>query len=1178
MNRPQLINVNQGRVARSVIVGLWLYICLGTLVSTGIAQEPADAEKSASPANAPAGNADANLPKSKDSLPAPAKLSEVDSDVVYIPGADRRLIKILASTKLDDFLKWLKTADGPAGRMQPDYGITSLHITGSADDEQAVLKIVVTLQLTVDDQWVRIPLNLHEAVIRNTVYRGKGDAIPARTEQAAAPRQPGYDWWFFGKGTHELELEALVPVVTQSPTRRMQLTLPHAAVGSMQLAVPFERFQIKLPEGATSLVDNVPGKIELVGLDPQLDVAWQPAPETQPIDLVLQSAVSPMDLDFTGETVLLSATQKVRALQGTFDKIAVTMPPDFELLDVEGQTYRKHEFAEDDAGKVVVSFIEPTKGPIELKWTLQAPFPSKGIPFAVEGFQVERAQRQTGEIQIRSFEGYRIRRREGEDRFIHRINVSDSGIEDRVSSAYRFLKQPFRLVLDVQKEEPYFLVTPEVLAHATEGDVDLQCRFRFQVYRGAVSNVVIKWPMAVQEGWVIDPVQTPGLIESVTMTEEEMGEGDATESRWHLKFVAPKTGNFEIMLNARRPIESDGRKLACHLPTAEASSQAPTVMAWILAENVESELKPVGSTTLRSVLPTALAAKIEVPAEWTSLRQFMWRIDSVEQFLEVGIKKFPQRIEAETDIDAVIGEKQVEVRQRLKYDVSYERIALLRVTVSSDLAPRPKFLMDGKPLTATWNEESNSTVVSARLELPEPRLKHFEISAQYTVPVELKSEEDDDSAIQLPIVQSSDAAFKSTRISFQQQPIWEVVVSGQNWQSEVATEEALVFRSTNPQSHVPLTIRKYQGERQRTLTIPRAVVRAQFAPDGQSMTRVQYRIQGSGREIEIAIPDELQLINAWINQNAIALEGTGDKSKQRTNYRIPLAGGSNAAPSESSSSPSATASVVLTLDLRSTSSPAFDWIDRQHIALPEIPDDYLIQQTICQVILPGAQHLADYPEGLLPQFSWQLTPRGWLRRPLAEWSEPKNWIGTAAEVPPPLSGFDSGNGYVFSRYGEVEDVSIRTLHRSLLVLFGAGLSLVASALWLNVPRVRHPYSLIVLALAASLAAMWHEAIVFLLLQPFFGGLLLAFLAFAIDRRYRRETAPAVVTLGSTNEYMVPISSAFHAAPVPASTQGSGSGSASIPPGVGSEDPTTLRPAHGGGQRESVSIAERGSRV
>ncbi|MDA0832538.1 MAG: hypothetical protein O2955_08720 [Planctomycetota bacterium] len=1141
-------------------------LVLASLISASIAQETPKAETTKAPPNVSTRKPDATPPQlNDDALPDPAMLSDVNSDIVYIPGADGRYIKILVSTKLNEFLNWLKTNGGTNVETQPAFGITSLKISGSANDEHASLKIIVTLQLTVDEP-VRVPLNLREAVIQNVTYRGEGrEAIPDRFAEGAAARQAGYVWWFQGKGTHELELDVLVPVVTQSPTRRMQLTLPNTAVGSMVLAVPFDRFQVKLPEDSTSLVktnfrdETNASRIELVGLDSRLDISWQPAPETQPVDLVLQSAFSPIDLDFTGETVLLSATQKVGALQGTFDNFTVTLPPDFKPLDVEGPSYRKREFVENDESRVTISLKEPTKGPIEIKWTLEAPFPSKGIPFAVEGFQVEHAQRQTGEIQIRSPDGYRIHRREGEDRFIHRINVSDSGVVDRVSSAYRFLKQPFRLVLDVQKEEPYYSVTPELLAHVTEGHIDLMCRFRFQVFRGAVSNVVIRWPLAVNEGWAIDPVQTPGLIESVTMTEEETGDGASSESRWQLKFVAPKSGDFEITLNARRPIQSDGSRLPCHLPMAEASSSAPTILAWILAENVESDLKPIGTTTLRPV-PTTLAARVNVPAEWMSLRQFLWRIDSAEQVLEAGVKKYAQRIEAESDIEATIGEKEIKVRQRLDYDVSYERVSVLRMTVSSDLVPRPKFYLDEKPISTVWNEEGNTTVVSARLELPEPRLKHFEVVAEYSVPIPLTTEDEEKAEIQLPIVQSSDAAFKSTRILFQQQSLWEVDVSDQGWQSEVATEDALVYRSTKPQAYVPLTIREYLGERQRTLTISRAVIRTQFVPDGQTMTRAQYRIQGSGREIGIALPMELELVNAYINQNTIVLDGTEVTAEQTINYRIPLTGNIDLSKS---------GSVILTMDIRSKSVANFDWLDRQKIVLPEVVDELLIQQTIFEVILPGGQHLADNPNGLLPQFSWQLTLHGGMRRPLRDWSNPDDWIGSTNDVPPPLDGFDAGNGYVFSRFGAIESVTIHTLHRSLLVLFGAGLSLLASAVWLNVARVRHPYSMVVMVLIASLVGIWHESIVILLLQPFFGGLLLAFLAFAIDRRYRRETAPAVVTLGSTNEYMVPISSAFRSIP----DQPSASAIKSIDRQVGSEDPTTLRPAHSGSPRDSVSVAE-----
>ncbi|MFN0199674.1 MAG: hypothetical protein ACKVT0_23210 [Planctomycetaceae bacterium] len=1194
-----------------------LLLILGVLtpgIDSAAGQDPQSSVTSTpQDAKTAAENDQSAIEADEEAIPGPVKPLSVDSNYVYLLGPDNKLIKVLAKSSMKEFMNWVEDRDDPKDDAQPKYGISLLELTGVAENEQAAIRIRIELSLTVEDRWVRIPLNLQEAVIRDARYEGEGDAIPDQLGENPVPRLPGYVWWFRGKGKHVLELDTLVPLVVQSPTRRMQLTIPQAAFRSMVLTVPYSRFQVKLPDESTSLVKIIPdldgeqrAQIELVGLDPQLDISWQPAPETQPVDLVLQSAVA-MELDFTGETVLLHARQQVQALQGTFDKVSVHLPPEFELLDVEGEKYRKHESPADQPRNVVVSLSEPTSGPIVLNWTLQTVFPARGVPLTIEGFGVDSAQRQTGEVLIRAVEGYRIHRREGEDQFIHRINVSDTDLSEKFSSAYRFLKQPFRLALNVQQEEPYFLATPEMLSHVSADQFELQCRFRFQVYRGAVSNVVIRWPHAVQEGWAVDPVQTPGLIESVTMSEED------AESRWLVKFVDRKTGNFEIALNARRKIVSDGTNQAWHLPLVEAPSQAPTLLTWILAEDVESELRPGADTTLRSV-PGTLSSKIEIPMEWSTLRRILWRIDSAEQVLDVAVTKFPQLVETETTVEPDIGEDLIAVSQRLTYDVSYERISSLRVTLPADLTPRPRFFLeDGRPLTPIWTEDENSRIVSGRLDLPEPRLKRFEIRARYLVPVSRGSDAQAPTVVSLPIIQSADAAFKFTQLNLGQQSIWEVALEDGRWQSEVAAEGHLAYRANGAQTQVPLTIQRRRGERVRMMTIPRAVVRTQFEPDGSSLTFVQYLIEGGGREIDMQLPKDMELINAWKDQAPIDFDEVKNPTPEGILYRFSLIASpgsiesTSATPATPVNAP-ATASaaseespksvapmrsapgvVTLTLELHSRSSSAFDWVDRQRMTMPSIATDALIQQTIWQVIVPGEQHLATYPSGMSPLFNWQMTTRGWQRETLGEWSDATKWLDGIDVLPPLPAGFEQGNAYVFSRFGEIDVVSFRTMHRSLLVLIGAGISLLGCAIWLNVPGMRHPYTILIIAAFASLTALWYETVVLLLIQPLMGGILLAMLAFAIDRRFRPESTATMVTLGSTNEFMLPVSSVVRTVSPSVGYSSNGGehnaaeqlvtpAAGSVSGAVGSEDPTTLRPAVPSSYRESVSIVDSGSRI
>src|SRR5439155_11737350 len=103
------------------------------------------------------------------------------------------------------------------------------------------------------------------------------------------------------------------------------------------------------------------------------------------------------------------------------------------------------------------------------------------------GFKVEDARRQIGLIRVTAWEGINLRKREGEDAFLVPGSLADlrdvSGFlpptaTNGVTTVYRFLKQPFRLLLDVQKIEPYFSAEPLHVVRLSPGRAEWEMTLR----------------------------------------------------------------------------------------------------------------------------------------------------------------------------------------------------------------------------------------------------------------------------------------------------------------------------------------------------------------------------------------------------------------------------------------------------------------------------------------------------------------------------------------------------------------------------------------------------------------------------------------------------------------------------------------------------------------------------
>jgi len=95
----------------------------------------------------------------------------------------------------------------------------------------------------------------------------------------------------------------------------------------------------------------------MFGLGDQLDLSWQPIPDDKKVETVLQ-AETLLTTDFTTDSVLLNASQSIKALTGSFQTVQVKLPQSFRLLDVKCEGYKSHQLLKDNI--VDVSLIEPT--------------------------------------------------------------------------------------------------------------------------------------------------------------------------------------------------------------------------------------------------------------------------------------------------------------------------------------------------------------------------------------------------------------------------------------------------------------------------------------------------------------------------------------------------------------------------------------------------------------------------------------------------------------------------------------------------------------------------------------------------------------------------------------------------------------------------------------------------
>jgi len=1097
--------------------GLFL---IGTMA---VAQPPAGGDPPARPAV-----------DSPDTLPADSKPAAVTGpapaappfDIRYLEGPDGRPVFVPDKVRLDEFLNWLEQRRGRVGQAPPGVNVSSLSLEGTADDERAHITAQIELQVTQENAWVRVPLQMSEGTLRvPPVYAGGGLAVPA-------PYNPdeGYSWWIKGKGRHQLSLSLSIPLRKQAVQRRVQLSLPATAVSLLKLRVAAPHISARAPERSTVSTKTVGNEteIEVIGLGNRLDLTWQSLPDATGAETALEVTTSVIATLVDGESATLEATQLIQSLgqQRAFDEVRVSLPEGYELLRLEGQELRDHKNDADNPHQIVMQLKKPTPGPVELKWTVvRSKLPPVGEPFALEGFEVDRARLQTGYLAIIVVGDFRMIRQPDEDKFLQRVDLADlpgALRQTPASAAFRFLNR-LLLRMKLQRIEPYVTVDPAILLHLSSDSIELEGGYRLQVLRGSIAGFKLRWPQWKKQGWTISEAELPGHIE--LRVNEEAGDPDVLR----LEFAEPAKGDVEFRFRALRNMAEAGTWMPLTLPVPEAYGRFPTPLAVVSADNVEAELRPDETTLLRPV--AVRDARIVVPRDWQAFKRTDYRIESAQSELSLRLSVHPRKIQGTTMVDAALRSSAITVRQRIVYDVAYERIAQLRFAIPEGVpAEQLRFFSSGgKELTSLVAPSTGQSPAEIRVPLESPAIGRFEIEVRFALDRSPAGPEAADGLISLPLIQSNDVVFSSTRFLCRDAAGRDVVVDGEGWLRQLAPDGLPVWVLSQATAKVPVRVAHLGGAPHGAL-VSKTLIQTRISLAGAIQSRARYRLAPGISELTVAFPPNLDPDKIWWNETEQRYGPATRLPDGTTEYEVLLPAGGDGNRR------------LLTIDYLAKSTVPARLTAAYTLEAPRLSEEQSPEQVRWQIVLPFQQLLFIEPAGYSPEYRWRSGRPFWSRESDLSIADLEQWIGADAG-PSAGPGPVDGNRYVFDGYGPPPQLSFRAMSQSGIVLIGAGTALVLGLVLVKWPATRHVLTLLGAGFMISLLGVWFAAPVQVLLQPAVLGLLLATLAAAIDGYVKRRSRSVTVTLTSPSGFMTPSSSHPRS---PAA-------------GVGSNDFTSLRP-------------------
>lgn len=986
-------------------------------------------------------------------------IGSAGDDLRYLHGPGGRLIPVPDKAAYDEFLEWLESKSHPG---PPRAAMTRLRLEGKSLDDRVELVARFEIVVNVADEWVRVPLGMSEAQMTNAAeYTGEGEQCPAPFDPAS-----GISWWLRGKGKHELTVPLSVPLRLKSPQRRLQLTLPAAAISSCGLRVEAARVTAKAVDRARVTTRTLDGssEIEVAGLDSRLDLTWQvlPAVSTLPPLLEVNTAINLTLVEVEGAAV--EATQRIQTLglQGGFERIQVRLPAGTELLRLEGPDYLDHKVVDGFPDKLDIQLKKPGPGPFELRYTLHAAFPRAGATFVLDGFDVEAASVQSGYVAVTVVGDLRAMREADDERFVHRVNISDlpsSLRQPQTSLAFQFFKR-LKLPLRFEPVAPLASVEPETTLAARPGLIELISIQRLQIRRGSLGRLTVRWPNWKAAGWTLPSFDLVGggdfrVVDST----------DAATDDLHLEFSEPLTGNVTLRVRSQRVLADPADQLTTSLPACDVPIAHPAVVAVYSSEDLHIDLEPDAGSVVRP----ASGSGRQPPTEASGLMRRSEQVfEPVAGRLQVTAERREQQRSASARVDIRLDDKVALVTQRLDIDVAFSPLEEVRLIVPAVLSETPVELILGEdtPVTNKPDRRTGEWVIP----VTPPRTGRLSLTARYALELPVTTDRDSLTSLPVPLLACQTAEVQSAQLTLQDSAGAPVTALGGDWNRQLGPAGTPVWIHDGPVELVSVSLPD-AAMRRALEVIPRSWVRTILGNDGSLRMRVQYRVGARLRDLPFRLPVGWRPAAAWWGRQPVVPRLPGGAENTDGEWLL-------LAPALGNDTPVS----LITVDIEAPLTEVTSLGTHLRLATPQLPPDRLPAETVWQVVVPDDQHLIQKPEILAPAYRWLRRGFVWKRQPQFSDSELQAWVGNVPGLPP----FDPDgevNTYLFRTTRGSPLIDLRFMNQLPLLFAGAGGTLLTGLLLLRVRRLRSLPTFVAAAALISVMSIGWTELVLTLLQP-----------------------------------------------------------------------------------------------
>jgi len=858
---------------------------------------------------------------------------------------------------------------------------------------------------------------------------------------------------------------------------------------------------------------------------------------------------------------------RVRLPSG-FELSTPVKEPGYEVVEVTGAARKPNGGARTNMVEVRLTQAATDPVEIRLLARQELGRVRANSPVEVGLLEVVDAVRQSGSIALQVTGGATVEWVAGEG-VVRVDTLPPEMPRENTVAGFEYSQQPCSLKLKVLPEETWVSVDPQYLLQVGADAVQLRAELSYNVRGPKTDGVEVLltgWQLdAVEPAALVrlDALQPQELSPLVVHLAEPTNGPFKIEIRAHRTTrptpkpifwpnllgspvgdvaTAVETAWWNRQVNQAAAEEPLVVPLAFPLPVPTADEVQPASVVVLPDDNVQVTPLPGDSQGLRVATnppPTGLPERIQAPLLYETYT------DDVQSRFAGTLQVLRRHVIADQETDVVVEGNTARVTQLIHYHIAHEGLDYLLVHLPPDLVRKEGFAVecdgstvDPELLVVEETPESDEGLPRVRLPLAGSRIGGTDVRVSYTTPVgsadggqpvtlslplaipvteDLKVVEPtsslvdrlmrlftagpqdeqpnnslrdrlsavlaDHPPISLPV---ETFVYRGHTLRVEVASSVQIRLPGGSWKAFEDTGDASGadwFFSDTPTTQVELGMVARGPRNTGTAIATRAWVQTWLNADGRR-DRASFRVRTGGKPIQVRLPDgaDTSKIQLFVDGDPVEWGDTG-----RREMTVLMAGEADRREH--------------LLELFYTFEPGRSPPGAMTLELPQIAGVDWVKRVFWQVVLPGNEELVAAPAGLTPETIWGWQGVRWGNRPRLATKDLELWMDTSRSSQVPAGA----SQYLFSSFGPVESVALRTTNRSLIVLVASGVVLIGGLIWIYVPHVRRVWLvLLTIVVFAYFALAYPEPAIFVA-QAAVLGIALAIVArhlywFVIERR------------------------------------------------------------------------------